>query len=81
MDKFTLQLILAAVITVAGLCLLFFGLFMPPTGVIDNSVLVAFGEASTFAGALLGVDYNYKFRIHELNTRSREHVEKKEANA
>ena len=31
---------------------------------IDNSVLVAFGEISTFAGALFGVDYSYKLKIN-----------------
>ena len=29
-----------------------------------NSVLVAFGEISTFAGALFGVDYSYKLKIN-----------------
>lgn len=74
--KLTIQLILAALITVAGLCLLFFGLFLPPSGVIDNSVLVAFGEASTFAGALLGVDYNYKYKseVLRMDERSKDAV-------
>ncbi|KDS39087.1 hypothetical protein M092_1025 [Parabacteroides distasonis str. 3776 D15 iv] len=36
------------------------GLWMPPRGEIHSSVLVAFGEVSTFAGALLGVDYKYR---------------------
>ena len=27
-------------------------------------LLVAFGEISTFAGALFGVDYSYKFKIN-----------------
>lgn len=35
--------------------MLFMGLWMPPRGEIHSSVLVAFGEVSTFAGALLGV--------------------------
>jgi len=35
---------------------------MPP-GLIDHSVLVAFGEISTFAGALFGVDYTYRFKV------------------
>ena len=34
--------------------------WIPPQGEIDPSVLVAFGETSTFAGALFGVDYKYK---------------------
>lgn len=33
-------------------------------GEIDNSVLVAFGEICTFAGALFGVDYSYKLKIN-----------------
>ena len=37
---------------------------MPPLGVIDSSVLVAYGEVCTFAGALFGVDYNYRYKIH-----------------
>jgi len=36
------------------------GFWIPPQGEIDPSVLVAFGETSTFAGALFGVDYKYK---------------------
>ncbi len=36
--------------------------WVEPTGIIDNSVLVAFGELGTFAGALYGVDYRYALR-------------------
>ncbi|MGYP000227824378 len=44
----------------AGLSLLFMGFWCSPTGEIHNSVLIGFGEVSTFAGALFGVDYKYK---------------------
>ena len=43
---------------------LFSGFWIDPQGLIDNSVLVAFGEISTFAGALFGVDYSYKLKIN-----------------
>lgn len=33
---------------------------VPPRGVIDPTVLTAFGEILTFAGAVLGLDYSYK---------------------
>ena len=46
----------------SGLVLLFSGFWVDPTGEIDGSVLVAFGEMCTFAGALFGVDYSYKLR-------------------
>lgn len=60
--KLTAQFLLGTVITVAGLTLLFIGCFIPPKGEIHYSLLVAFGEASTFAGALIGVDYHYRFK-------------------
>lgn len=38
-----------------GCSLLVAGLAIPPPGEIHNSVLVAFGEISTFSGTLLGM--------------------------
>ncbi len=55
------QLCLAILLTTAGIGLLVAGFTVPPLGVIDSSVLVAFGEVMTFAGALLGLDYKYKY--------------------
>lgn len=60
--RFNVQLRVAMALTMAGIILLFLGFWCNPTGEIHNSVLVAFGEVSTFAGALFGVDYSYKFR-------------------
>lgn len=59
---FNAQLILAFLLAIAGLTLLFIGIFFAPTGEIHNSVLVAFGEVATFAGSLCGVDYHYRYR-------------------
>lgn len=52
----------AIVLTWSGIALLFCGFWVDPKGVIDGSVLVAFGETATFAGALFGVDYSYRMR-------------------
>ena len=57
-----LQLITAAVLSIGGLILLFCGVYIDPKGEIHETLLVAFGEAATFAGALFGIDYTYKFR-------------------
>lgn len=62
-DRLTIQLIIACIVTLAGLVLIFCGFWVSPTGEIHNSVLVGFGEALSFAGALFGVDYTYKYRI------------------
>ena len=53
----------AMVLSLAGVVLLFMGFWCSPAGEIHNSVLVGFGEVSTFSGALFGVDYSYKYKI------------------
>ena len=58
--KLDLQLIAAFILSLGGLILLFCGVFIDPQGEIHSSLLVAFGETATFAGALFGIDYVYK---------------------
>lgn len=62
MKRMNVQLVMAVLLCAASLILIFSGFWVAPTGEIHNSVLVAFGEISTFAGALFGVDYSYKIR-------------------
>jgi hypothetical protein len=45
-----------------GCALLVAGLALPPAGAIDSSLLVAYGETITFAGALIGIDYRYRYK-------------------
>lgn len=71
MEKFRLRseyvkLTLSVVLAVFGMVLLIVGFIVPPLGVIDNSILVAFGEISTFAGAILGINYAYSTKMKEL---------------
>lgn len=65
LNRLNIQLGLGVIVTFAGLTLLFVGVFIPPKGEIDSSLLVAFGEACTFAGALIGVDYHYRYKDFE----------------
>lgn len=55
------QLIAAVIMVTLGTGLLISGFCVPPTGVIDNSVLIAFGEIMTFVGSLFGIDYHYRY--------------------
>ena len=64
-QKLDLRLMIAALLTIIGSGLLIAGFVVPPLGAIDSSVLVAFGETSTFVAALLGIDYNYKYQIYK----------------
>ena len=63
--KPNLQIITAAVLSVAGLVLLFLGAYLAPQGEIHESILVAFGEIATFAGALFGIDAAYAKKLWE----------------
>lgn len=63
--KLNLQLIVAVILVVVGCGLLIAGFMVPPLGVIDSSVLVAFGETSTFVAAILGIDYKYKYKAYK----------------
>lgn len=72
MCKTRIQLTIAVLLTAAGIVLLFSAFWVEPPGEIHQSALVAFGEVSTFAGALFGVDYRYKIREHERNGQTAE---------
>ena len=63
--KLNIQLITAAILSFGGLILLFCGVFIDPEGQIHETLLVAFGETATFAGALFGIDYTYRHRKKE----------------
>ena len=73
--RLNLQLMTAIILVVIGCALLIAGFVVPPLGIIDNSILVAYGETCTFAGALFGVAYNYKYKIH-INSKSEEDSKK-----
>jgi membrane associated rhomboid family serine protease len=47
---------LGAVMMIAGIAMLFIALFIEPMGEIHGTVLGAFGEIATIAGAILGLD-------------------------
>lgn len=64
--KFDTQLLLGVFVTIFGLVLIMISFFVQPLGYIDPSVLTAFGEILTFAGALLGIDANYRIHVHRL---------------
>lgn len=66
-DKLRFQLIVSALLIVVGCGLLIAGFCVPPVGIIDNSILIAFGEILTFVGAIFGIDYSYKLKINNNN--------------
>lgn len=64
-SKLTIQLRLAVILVIFGIALIIASFIVPPPGVIDSSILVAYGETLTFVGALIGVDYSYKYKLNK----------------
>ena len=62
-NKTEIQLITAVALIAFGCTLIMMGFWVIPTGIIHNSILIAFGEILTFAGAVFGIDYHYKMII------------------
>lgn len=54
------QLVLAIFIVIFGCAMITAAFFVPPTAEIHPTVLTAFGEMLSFAGAVMGIDYSYK---------------------
>ena len=63
--KHRYQIIIAVVLVCFGVILLIIAFIVPPTGVIDPTVLTAYGETLTFAGSLIGIDYHYRYKYKE----------------
>lgn len=70
-----IKILLAVASFIIGAALILIGLWLPPLGVIDNSVLIALGELLTFSASVLGINYTYQFKLHELKKRV-ENIEK-----
>lgn len=52
------QMYCAVALCIFGMILMGAGFVVDPLGSISSSVLVAYGEVMTFAGALFGIDYH-----------------------
>lgn len=65
-QKMTLEFLFGFIFALIGIGLLWASLFIPPVGIIDASVLAAVGEVLTFSGALVGIDYSYRFKHFKL---------------
>lgn len=51
-----------------GVAMITTAFWVPPLGVIDPTVLTAFGEILTFSGAIIGIDFRYKATNSNSNT-------------
>lgn len=65
-SKENTQFIASLVTLLAGITLLFVGLFLQPIGIIHYSVLTATGMLLSFVGAVWNIDLKYDFKTKEL---------------
>ncbi|MFC4673574.1 hypothetical protein [Dysgonomonas termitidis] len=70
--KLKVQLSISVFLIIVGCGLLIAGFCVPPRGVIDNSVLIAFGEILTFVGTVFGIDYSYRAKIFNNENKDKE---------
>ena len=68
--------ILAVVSMLAGLTLLFLGLYIPPEGEIHTSVLSAFGVICIFVAALLGISLHFGNELDKIKANITQFTEK-----
>ena len=65
-SKEWVQFVSSLFVLLAGIVLVFIGLFMQPVGVIHYTVLSAFGLFLTFVGAVWQLDVKYTFKMNEI---------------
>lgn len=58
--------IIATIVLFIGLAMSITAMILPPLGVIDNSVLVLFGEILTFVGACWGLKEYISLQVEKI---------------
>ena len=61
-----IQFISSLITLIAGIVLVFLGFFAVPIGVIDYTVITAFGLFLSFVGAVWHIDLKYDFKTKEI---------------
>ena len=70
-----IQFISSLITLVAGIVLVFLGFFAVPIGVIDYTVITAFGLFLSFVGAVWHIDLKYDFKTREIEREIRKDKE------
>lgn len=66
--KERIQFMASLLVLLAGIVLVFIGLFLQPVGVIHYTVLSAFGMFLTFVGAVWQLDVKYTYKTEEMRS-------------
>lgn len=63
-----LKMLGAFLTLLAGIVLMFCSLYIPPEGIIHESVLIALGELLTFVGSVWGISHYSKIQIKKIQS-------------
>lgn len=62
----SIKIYLSVALMVFGCVMVMCGFWVSPMGIIDNSVLIIFGEISAFVGSVFGINMVYSTRHKQL---------------
>ena len=65
--KDNIAVISAVVLLTFGICLTVAGFFVPPLGIIDNSVLWVLGQSLIYSGSMFGLTVYVKNQIADIH--------------
>lgn len=74
-QKQDIQLYASLVLCAIGCGLLIAGFVVPPTGIIHQSILIAFGEILTWVGSVWGINYYHTVKYNNENKEDKNKTE------
>ena len=60
----------------AGILLAFVGIYIPPTGIIDGTVLTVIAEFLTFSGSAMGIGSYTAIKMHQIDKKIKDELDK-----
>lgn len=70
-----IKLYLCVCLCIFAMLMLVGAFVVPPTGIIDQSVLIALGEILAFSASLAGINYTYSTKMREIELKYQEKKE------
>lgn len=73
--KEDVKFISSVLLLIAGVVIVFISLYLPPTGVVDGSILTLIGENFCFVGAVWGIGQYAKVQIEKIKSTGRYEID------
>lgn len=60
----------------AGIVLAFIGIYIPPAGIVDGTVLTVIAEFLTFSGSAMGIGSYTQIKMHQIDKKIKDELDK-----